>query len=355
MTRARSLLLLLSAALLLPPAGAASKPPTPLAKKAKKAKKAKRRTFQVDPRVLLQTLLSYNSLQDDEPVMSLPRARAVLVGRWGRLLRAKIAVDFGDFDVSLKSAYVDVRALKRYLRVRLGRFKRPFSRFWLTSSADQGLPLRTFLKSQLNLERDIGLMLHNGVKSSRGFRWAVGLFGDLDSSDVDEEGIPPFKPTLGVRVAWGMPGLDGYEETDRTGGPLRAGVGAGTVVFLAQHKPRRTGLRWGVDAIAKLYGVTIAAEVLGTTDADYRGLERLGAYAHAAYRPLRWLEVAARWSGLFPKDFDSSHEVGGGINTYFFGDHLRASVDMAFLRSPIPGAGALETDGWRIRTLVQVR
>ncbi len=312
-------------------------------------------TDSVRVQALLQTRLLWDEQDAPDTQLTIPRARLKLKGRFGKALRYNFSVDFGDFAVELKNAYTDVRAIKKHLQVRVGHFKRPFSRQRLTTAANQGAADRTLLKSVFGSGRDIGLMLHNRFRRGSGLKWAFGVFSDFDLDrylDTREEGFPQFHPMLAGRIECAMPGLRGFSETDAARGPLRVGGAAAAMYFLDDTGPSE-GLRWEADAIAKLRGATLSVQVSGADGTDAE--DAMGLYAHAAYRFIDQLEIAGRWAGLFPSDTDTWYEATAALNGYFFGRHLRATIDVGLLHRPVPGAGALDPDGWRVRVQLQVR
>lgn len=309
-------------------------------------------------RSLIQTRMEVDSATDITR-FRLRRARIKLRVRYTKALEANLSVDFGDFALSVLNAYTDVRAIKNHLHVRVGHFKRPFSRQRLSGSADQGVAERTFLKDHFGSGRDLGAMLHNGVKRD-GFRWSAGVFGDFDLATFIEVGQDEIEPVFAARVEYAMDDLDGYSETDSARTGIRAG-GAASVLYMMGDKRGQEGVRWEVDAIAKLYGATLSVAWFGrqgetTSVSAPKTYINYGVYTHAAYRFIQELEVAARWSGLFPDGSSARHEVTGALNAYLFDEHLRATVDGSLLRAPVAGTGATApVNEWRVRVQLQFR
>ncbi|MFT5430363.1 MAG: hypothetical protein ACI9OJ_001037 [Myxococcota bacterium] len=325
---------------------ALSQPADALADKPGQAK------FKIKPDFLIQTRMTYLSQRNDTTV-GLPRARFGLEGKLKGMLEAELSLGFDDFALELKDAYADVFAYGHALRVKVGHFKRPFSRERLTSGARIGGVERMLIRGEFDQGRDLGVMLHNGLTDRDGFEWAFGVFTDFDLDEFDPAvGELGVRPTLALRLGYNTKGLEGYRETDEDRGPFRFGVGASGLVFLetSDSAPGRRGYRWNVDAIAKVRGVTAAAALFGRIRELSGGHDALGAYAHVAYRlaSLEELEVALRYGGLLPDSGTKEHEATLGINTYFFSDHLMVKAD----------GGVLVGDGgndYRFRLQVQVR
>ena len=341
------------------------------------AKKKKKKSVEVE--AMVQTRLTWESeTTSDSTTLSLPRARIALEGRLHKKLHYDVSLDFGGFEFEVLNAYLDVRAYKSDLIVRVGHFKRPFGRQRLTTAARQGLVERTFIKKRRHFGagRDLGLMLHNDLKRGSGLEWAFGLFADIDAESVFERTLQKkvtgndvglsdpfrFRPTLGGRVGYHMKGLRGYEETDRDRTGPRVGGGIGVIALLTEESTsERVGIRWEADVIAKMWGLTLSAAVLGRAEDQASGFEHqaLGIYSHAGYRfgffPA--LEVAARYAGLFEEVASTSHEhheVSWGLNGYLFNDHLKLQLDASWLSNYEAGA-PYEKDAYRFRFQIQVK
>ena len=314
--------------------------------------KKRARKFKVKPGILLQAWLAYHG-ESGDVLATIPGARIKLRAGMKGLFMAKLAVGFGDFEVELKDAFVNVNAYGRSLQVRTGYFKLPFSRERLTPGAWTGGVERTVIRTAFGQGRDIGLMLHNGLTSEDGFEWALGLFSDFEIKEFDPAVGPlDIRPTLALRIGYNMAGLKGYRETDATRGPLRVGGGFSALAFLENgaSAPGRRGYRWNVDAIAKIEGFTLAAAGYGHMSAvDSLSHEALGAYAHVGYRldRVRDLEFALRYGGLFPDVAPTEQEIMAGISAFFFDDHLIVRTDA--------GIVITDTEDFVFRFQMQVR
>ena len=86
--------------------------------------------------------------------------------------KATIQVDLGKGAVNLKDAYADL--VVGQVVVRLGQFKKPFSRQQLISSSRLALVDRAATDKAFKAGRDLGLMIHNGNKGR--FEYALGAF-----------------------------------------------------------------------------------------------------------------------------------------------------------------------------------
>jgi phosphate-selective porin len=98
----------------------------------------------------------------------------------------------------LRDAYVEVTPIKA-VGVRVGQFKRPFSRIALTSSRKLKLVSRgvsdAWINGELNYgDRDVGAQLQGEVGKNWGVDYAVGLFNGTGSNarEIDDRGAKDF-------------------------------------------------------------------------------------------------------------------------------------------------------------------
>ena len=308
--------------------------------------------FEVSPTAMLRLRLGHDS-SEGVTRFTVPQVRLGLEAKMKKVFRSEVTISADNFSLELLEAWISVRAYKKHLQVQTGYFKRPFARERLTPAAWVGGVNRTLIRKRFNQGRDLGLMLHNGLRRRKGFEWAIGFFADFDVDDIDPElGIANLRPTLAARVGWHSAKADGYRETDRHGGALRGGVGLATVVYFEDGRdtPGARGLRWTADGILKAYGLTVAAAAFGRTPALSDPTHSLGAHAHVGYRfqMQSEFELVMRYGGFFEHNASDRHEVTTGLNVYLFGDYFRVRVDGSWLRRP---AG----DGWRARLQVGAR
>ncbi|MFN0246097.1 MAG: porin [Kofleriaceae bacterium] len=183
---------------------------------------------------------------DSRPAFEVRRTRVVLDGNLhGKSLLYKLQTDFGRGNVSVRDAHVDVRlASDTWLRV--GQWKRPFSRQQINSSGRLELTERSITDRAFGAGRDIGIAVRNDYEKSPAIEWTIGVFngrgeapalsgsvtvdpvtgmgtlGTTSSTNVPSE----FRPAIVGRVGYSTKGLKGYSEADLEGGPLRFGAAA---------------------------------------------------------------------------------------------------------------------------------
>ena len=324
-------------------------------KPAKPEKAGKR--FSLDVGGLLQLRGGYDTLSE-EGRYSIPRARFLLKGGLDKLLEMNLGVDLGDFEARFVNAFVNVRAFKKDLQVRLGRMKRPFLRERLTSASDLVLVDRSILSGTFGDKRDYGLMLHNGLEGKEGLEWAVGLFGDYDAEDfLEDKDKPEFNSILALRLGYAMDGLDGYDDVDRHGGPIRVGGSAAALVAFDRAAPeqRETGYRVEADVLLRLYGVTLNVGALASSlDVAVAKPDRIGVFGAADVFFLGMLDVGARYS-LDRTDEEQRSEALVSVGTWLFEDHLRIVLDGAWLGHRLASGSPVDADEGRVRVQVQVK
>lgn len=184
------------------------------------------------------------SSKDSRPQFEVRRARIVLDGNLhGKSLQYKLQTDFGRGNVTIRDAHVDVKlASETWLRI--GQWKRPFSRQRITSSGRFELTEQSITDRAFGAGRDIGIAVRNDYEKSPELEWIVGVFngrgdapvlsgsvtvdpmtgmgtlGPTTSTNVPSE----FRPAIVGRVGYNTKGLKGYSEADLEGGPLRFGT-----------------------------------------------------------------------------------------------------------------------------------
>lgn len=330
----------------------AAAPPPAAAPDATKPDDTKR--FELAVGGLLQVRYDYDT-DTEKHHLGLPRARFVLKGGYGSLVELNLGADFGDFGAKFVNAFANIRAYKKHLQLRAGRMKRPFLRERLVSAADLLLVDRSLLESTFGDKRDYGVMLHNGLDGKQGLEWAAGVFGDYDANDfLADEGRPEFNPVIAMRLGWYMKDLEAYEDADREGGGFRAGGAVSALVMAdrAAAKGRETGYRVEADALFRWEGATLGGGFLARSDdVAVAAPSRVGGFVAADYFFAGQFDVAARWSTTKPDGGELDHEVALAFTSWLFADHLKLSVDGAWL-------GGTVEDGrndYRVRLQLQVK
>jgi hypothetical protein len=291
-------------------------------------------------------------------------------------LRYAVQVAFGasDFEAGspspLQDAYLDY-ALARDLQLRVGQTFVPFDRARTIREFALQLVDRQQVVSELNLDRDVGLMLFSPDLLGLGGRltYALGVFGGAGRNRVGPEEVGFL---CVARLGWRPFGAfddDVEGDLDRLPAPrLALGVAAafnhntrrqrsttGPVLVLGNVDYRHAA----ADLVFKYRGLSLLAEALlrqGRPDFRDGMIDMLpvrewsrsgwGYLAQAGLMLGRHLELAARWDQLFARSGTDptlvtladqrGREAGGGINLYLNGHALKIQADYA-VRS---GSGA---------------
>lgn len=178
------------------PALAQSKGDATATLKAKKKKKKK-----VDLKIGARLYALWTVTDDtDDPAneFSVAMARVKFDWRYAKLIRGVLQADFEQLldeaneDPLLRDMYVQIRPL-RQLRVRVGQFKRPFSRLELRGRSRLELvkrgPSNDWLIEDLKFgDRDIGLMLEGRFgNGKRNIEYAAGIFNGAGKNDKETD------------------------------------------------------------------------------------------------------------------------------------------------------------------------
>ena len=196
------------------------------------------------------------------------RARIGVDGRWRRL-SFEVAVDPQDVDddTVLKDAYGQFR-FSRALRLRVGQFKLPGGREYLTSARTIDFVERSALSSSADAGRDVGGML-NGEIGKR-FEYQVGLFagdgrGRASRAGVTTAGRLTWAPVKDLEIGTSSSvGRTSAHDSDPANG-LDGRMPSGYRFFDRLYVQGRRQ-RFGIDATFTPGAWTIAAEGLRTSD-----------------------------------------------------------------------------------------
>jgi hypothetical protein len=275
-----------------------------------------------------------------------------------------LLVELAGGHAALRDAYLD----KTFgpLTLRVGQFKRPFSRQQLVPLASLQLTDRAITDAWLGAGRDVGAaLLRRPGPRGRGVELALAAFNGTSFGPAGAGGAPAGaggaglgalaavdgRPVLTARVGWTSRYQDGYEESDLDGGPPRLAIGAGYLVDLADGARADMTHQAGVDLSLKGYGWSLlgagylvrADDPLGVRTTSYGYHAQLG----KLLVPGR-LELAARVAQV-PSGDEALHEVLGAATLFRSGHRLRWTVEGGAQR--VTGAGDMD---WTFRAQTQV-
>lgn len=250
------------------------------------------------------------------------RARVGLTGTlFSRDLRYMLVAELGGGDPRLLFLNVDYTLVPGWLTIRVGRFKRPFSRAFITMAGQMSMIDRpmTIGPDAFGDGIDVGVMLHNG--SSGPFEYAVGVFTGSASGGAPDR----VDPLVALRAGYNVGDLNGYSESDLEGGAPRFGVAAaGLVDFDADgdHDSFSSAL---VDVMLKAYGFSLSSALHvgarqdGSAWADQR-FDAIGHYTQMGYVIAGCVEPVVRYAFSMPADgAGDQHDLAAGLNLYFHG------------------------------------
>ncbi|MEM9488207.1 MAG: porin, partial [Myxococcota bacterium] len=162
------------------------------------------------------------------------RVRLTLKGHaFSKQIKYKLQAGWDRGSTTLADSILDYTLLPDTV-LRVGQFKKPFSRQQINSSSRLEFVDRPITNGASDAGRDIGVMLHNNYDASVSppIEWALGVFNGT-GTDVAPDGIGP---GLVARVGLNRGGDDekysGYSEADLKGGGLRYSVAASAQVLL---------------------------------------------------------------------------------------------------------------------------
>lgn len=235
-----------------------------------------RAVFEIDPRAYVQfdwrgypdwPIAPGGGRIEFEP-FEVRRARIGVDGRWRRL-SFEIAVDPQDLDddTVLKDAYGQFR-FSRALRLRLGQYKLPGGREYMTSARTADFMERSALSSSAGSGRDVGGMLTGEI--GRQFEYEVGVFagdgrGRASRAGVTTAGRFTWDPVrdleIGTSASVGRTSAHDSEPANGLGGRTPSGYQFFDRLYVQGRRQR-----FEIDATFTPRAWTIAAEGLYATD-----------------------------------------------------------------------------------------
>ena len=216
------------------------------------------------------------------------RMRLVLDGNiHTKKLMYKIQTDFGRGNFLLRDAHFDVE-LKKDVWLRVGQWKRPFSRLQITSSGRLEVTDRGTIDRAFGAGRDVGIAIRNDYEKSPEFEWTVGVFngrGEVPAltgtvtvdpmtgmgtiGPTSNSNVPAkFRPAVVGRVGINKNGLKGYTEGDLEGGPLRYGVALSAWLEGDFDDDKKSNQKLQADYIVKANGFSSTGGVYAMTDQE---------------------------------------------------------------------------------------
>lgn len=239
---------------------------------------------------------------------SLRQARLALAGNLhGDAVTYRFQLGFDAGAVAIKDAHVDVQ-LADETWLRFGQWKAPFSRQFIASTGRLELTDRAITDRAFGASRDVGIALRNDYERSPEVEWVVGVFngfgeaprlsgtvtvdpltgtgtlGPTTSSNVPRQ----FKPLVVARIGINRGGIDGYDEADLVGGPLRWGIATSVWLEGDLDDDNASNQKLEIDYIAKVDGFSTSGGLYAmSAQTDSRladaELARVGFHLQAAY------------------------------------------------------------------------
>jgi phosphate-selective porin OprO and OprP len=318
---------------------------------------------------------------DDKQSFSIPRARLTLKGNaYGKNLTYKFQTDFGKGLVSLKDFFANYK-FSDSVHIRVGQWKRPFSRQHINSSSKLSLVDRAITDKLYGTGRDIGIALHNNYEKSPEFEWALGVFNgtsvkpaiattvtvdkiqeEVNVSSKMSNTISRLQPAFVGRVGYNMGGIKGYCEGDQKGGDFRLAVGLGAMWFHS-YDDDASALRANLDFIMKVSGFSLSGAAYvamdESTDAageTSMGMTSLGLHAQASYLLASSYQPVLRFEWKMPDEVGAENEdekvATLGFNWFLHGHKVKWQTDASMIMTSNGTANADTTD-LRLRSQLQ--
>jgi hypothetical protein len=314
----------------------------------------------------------------------IPRSRLQAEGHlFGKGNRFKVEAGLGDQGSFgfLKDAWLEKQIVDGPIYVRMGQWKRPFSRAELTSDFASTFNERSIQNELAGGGRSQGIAIHNGYEAGpEGIEWVAGVFNTFAGSG-DRPSITTactqnpltlaitcvnsrptttpadFGPTFIVHVGYNSPKMKAYSESDLEGGPLRYSIGASYKIDLANFADG-TRDSWaqntshGVElaGMIKAFGFSTHAGIamVKVKDAD----PEVGLFVQPAYflKP-KQLEVAGRFAMNTLPD-QNQIELRAAFNWYWEGHTWKLASDAGYVA--LTGDAPVQDKDFQLRVMMQL-
>lgn len=267
---------------------------------------------------LLQVQLARDPADSNGLSLFVGRARVGLSGKVADDALAMLLVaELGPPSPRLLFASLDLPLGAHGLSLRVGRFKRPLSRSFLTSAGQLSMIDRPLTVSPRAFgdDVDVGVMLHDGGRGR--LEGALGMFAGAPLTDP-ELGA---HPVVAGRIGYRSPGLVGLSESDLEGGSLRVGVAVAGMIDLGPRDTTGPLASALVEGMIKVHGVSCLAAVhLGVRDlGDGRRSTSVGGQAQVGWVLGGRFEPVLRYVYLDPGAVRATHDFALGVNVFFRG------------------------------------
>ncbi len=308
------------------------------------------------------------------------RARLSLNARYTEVWTMVVQLAFSILDMEpdapnvLRDAHLTWSGL-RDLNIRVGQTKVPFGRQRVMSSGNQQMVDRSIVVGELNLDRDVGVLLRSDDLFGLGgvLSYALGVMGGDGRNRLGTNVGLLYVARAQVNPFGKFDDLVG-SDLDRLEKPrLSIGVAAArNVATVRQRSTISTTFRNGsltydhlaADVLFKWRGFSLEAEALlryaeqpslmGATTTEW-ARAAWGYYVQAGYVPIEAFEVSARWGQLRPftgtdPSFKHQRELGVGVGWYPKQHNLKLQSDVFWL----PVGERFDIGSWQVRAQLQL-
>lgn len=270
------------------------------------------------------------------------RARVGLSGSLlGGDLRTLFVAELGGGEPRLLFLSVDYTVIRDRLAVRVGQFKRPFSRPFLTLASQLAMIDRPLTAGSgvFGDGVDLGVMLHDAGAGP--LEYAVGVFSGAGLGAMTD----PIHPLIAARVGYGTAGLNPYSESDLEGGPPRFGIAVAGILDFGADGDDKSFTSSLVDLMFKAEGFTLSSAVtLGSTQRGRRWPDQrvsaVGHHTQLGYVIGDRVEPVVRYSVLLPRgEGATQQDLAGGANVYLRGQAFKWQSFVSVRFQPRDGRG----------------
>ena len=288
---------------------------------------------------------------------AIQRAQFELGGNaFSKQLTFQLKTELGQGFTFVKDGWVNYAVAPGLFEIRVGQWKRPFSRQELTGDSKLGLVDRGLVNASFAAGRDLGVALHNDIDKSPGIEWAAGAFaggtdkptitgkaiqgddGTLELDGVKLSNVPAMvTPTLVGRFGVNFGDVKGYCEADLDGGAPRGAIAASALEAFEVGDGQRGTTQVEVDGMLKLYGADLSAAMfLSSAQTGASTFEQepgsLGLHTQAGLLVFDVLHPALRYDLVSRLDGSGEqHEIAAALAVLFFKQNVQLQADGAAL------------------------
>jgi len=321
--------------------------------------------FLLQPGMRVQVRGTVQATNNGEPqhALTIPRGRLLLNGHaWSEDLRYGFQANWTPERATLFDYFINYR-IGAGVQLRVGQYKKPFSRHFLQPNNTVALVDYAFIGDHYGTGRDVGAMFHNGIAQKTGFEWAIAVFDGHGASVVPIEEPRRAHPLIVGRIGLSTPGMNEYSQIDFEKGGLRVAMGLNTQLDFDADRDGDGRSQHGLDGMMKVGGLGGQFALYTQTiqsDPDRWTAQQIvdyGLHVEANFVVEERLAPALRYAMVRARDRANGTDIedfAGGFTTYFHRHRVKWAHDIGIVTQTQNGPRTTVNNSLMVRSQVEL-